>query len=352
MATDELLIERLLRVIDEGQRTATYKLALLLGMIDAIASTGSTTDIPTRAIAERVLELYYPQTRPFAGGDGSVIDLRQIGLKNSEVLTVVTALRRAAEAAKCRTLHDVRAALPLQYEATVDAVENTFVRYPIPLLQVVGRQVVPFLYEVEWPEGTSLKTLRAKKCDRVRLLDGVGDRLVVLGPMIRPLIETHWARDVMRWSRIDAEDEHVREHLFGRERVGFPKALVGELAELQGNTCFYCGDALTSGRQVDHFVPWSRYANDAVENLVVADRCNTYKSSHLAATEHLARWRARLDHACGDLITIAERSKWPTDRQRTWSLTRMTYAHLSAGTPLWIRAGDFELVSGPMLASE
>ena len=33
MATDDLLIERLLRVIDEGRRTATYKLALLLGII-------------------------------------------------------------------------------------------------------------------------------------------------------------------------------------------------------------------------------------------------------------------------------------------------------------------------------
>ena len=37
MADDDLLIERLLRVIDEGRRTATYKLALLMALIDSAA---------------------------------------------------------------------------------------------------------------------------------------------------------------------------------------------------------------------------------------------------------------------------------------------------------------------------
>ena len=37
MASDDLLTERLLRVVDEGRRTATYKLALLLALIDAAA---------------------------------------------------------------------------------------------------------------------------------------------------------------------------------------------------------------------------------------------------------------------------------------------------------------------------
>lgn len=58
--------------------------------------------------------------------------------------------------------------------------------------------------------------------DRVRLLDGVADRLVVLGPMLRPLIELHWTRDVARWTRLPMEDEALRTHLFGSDRVGFP----------------------------------------------------------------------------------------------------------------------------------
>jgi hypothetical protein len=36
VASDDLLTERLLRVVDEGRRTATYKLALLLALLLAL----------------------------------------------------------------------------------------------------------------------------------------------------------------------------------------------------------------------------------------------------------------------------------------------------------------------------
>jgi hypothetical protein len=144
----ELLIERLLRVIDEGRRTATYKLALLAGLIDAVAMSPGATSIPTRLVAERVLTLYYPQTRTYVAGDGVARDLRQISMKTSPVLRQVTRLREAADTARCRTLDEARTRLPI-YDEVLDDVESTFVRYPIPLLQVVGAVVVPFLYEVD-----------------------------------------------------------------------------------------------------------------------------------------------------------------------------------------------------------
>ena len=61
----DLLVERLLQVIDEGRRTATYKLALLAGLIGTVAMSPGESNIPTRMIAERVLALYYPQTRTY-----------------------------------------------------------------------------------------------------------------------------------------------------------------------------------------------------------------------------------------------------------------------------------------------
>jgi hypothetical protein len=63
VAGDDLLTERLLRVIDEGRRTATYKLALLLALIDAVAESPGEHTVPTRRIAEHVVAIYYPQTR-------------------------------------------------------------------------------------------------------------------------------------------------------------------------------------------------------------------------------------------------------------------------------------------------
>jgi hypothetical protein len=233
VATDDLLIERLLRVIDEGRRTATYKLALLLALIDATASSPGDDKLPTRLLAERVLELYYPQTRSYVDRAGDAHQLRQISMKASPVLAAASNLRSQATLRSCSTLHQVRARMPAEYEHAVDIVEDTFVRYPIPLMQVVGGTTVPFLYAVDWPEGTSPRLLRRAGSDRVRLLDGVADRLVVIGPMLRPLIELHWSRDVARWTRLPMEDDDLRAHLFGTDRSAFPKALVGQLSELQ-----------------------------------------------------------------------------------------------------------------------
>ncbi|MEO8267017.1 MAG: hypothetical protein ABI706_16050 [Ilumatobacteraceae bacterium] len=350
MAVDDLLIERLLRVIDEGRRTATYKLALLLGLIDAVAISPGESEIPTRLIAERVLVLYYPQTRAYVDTRGGARTPRQISMKSSAALTAVEGLRTLAQACHCRNIDDAHAALPVDYQRTLDAVEETFVRYPIPLMQVVGARVVPFLYVVDWQEGTSLRPLRRTAADRVRLLDGVADRLVVLGPMLRPLIELHWTRDVARWTGLSMEDEALRTHLFGSARMSFPRPLVADLRDMQDGRCFYCGDQLGARQEVDHFLAWSRWPNDAIENLVIADTCNGAKSDHLAATEHLVRWRLRIATHLDDLATVAHNRHWTTSPDRTRALVQSTYSHVPAGTPLWLAGRRFEIATGPLLA--
>ncbi len=348
MADDGLLIERLLRVIDEGRRTATYKLALLLALIDAAAVSDGATELPTRSIAAEVLALYYPQTRLYVANDGIERELRQISMKSSPPLRAALRLRLHGDAADCRSAHDAAVRIPDEYERALDAVEDTFVRYPIPLLQVVGRQLVPFLYHADWEEGTTVSSLRRRNADRVRLLPGVADRLVVLGPMLRPLIELHWTSDVARWTGVNLEDEALRTHLFGTERVTFPARLVAGVHDLQDGNCFYCGDRISGRGQVDHFLAWSRWPNDAVENLVLADRCNGAKSDHLSAVAHLERWATRLDEHGANLSDIAASTGWRSDPARTRALVATTYSHLSPGTPLWVHGSTFEIASGPV----
>ena len=339
MVNDDLLTERLLRVVDEGRRTATYKLALLLGLVDAVALAPGHTDIPTRDIAERVLELYYPQVRIYVANDGIARELRQISVKRSAPLQAVLRLRLHGDAARCRNLQEVRSRLGEEFERALDDIEDTFVRYPIPLLQVVGQRVMPFLSEVDWPEGTSVRTLRRRAADRVRLLDGVADRLVVLGPLLRPLIELHWTRDVARWTRVATEEDRLRAHLFGADRVGFPGTLRDGLREVQDGRCFYCQAPLTCAAQVDHFLAWSRWPNDAVENLVLADRCNGDKSDHLTVEEHLWRWTDHLRRHGDALVDVAARSRWPSDPRRSTALVRSTYLHVAAGTAVLASPG-------------
>lgn len=349
MADDDLLTERLLRVIDEGRRTATYKLALLLALMDGAAANPGRSELPTRAIAADVLATYYPQTRVYVAHDGIERELRQISMKGSPVLRAALRLRLVGDTAGCRSADDARREVPDEYEVALDAVEDTFVRYPIPLLQVVGTRLLPFLYEADWPEGTSVSTLRRDGRDRVRFLPGVADRLVVLGPLLRPLIELHWTRDVARWTKVATEEDLLRAHLFGSDRAAPPASLRTGLVELQDGRCFYCRQPLGRRVDIDHFLAWSRWPNDAVENLVAADRCNGAKSDHLAAADHVHRWSDRVTTAAGDLRDLATTSRWPTDPDRSNGLVRSTYGHLAPGTPLWVRDREFVEAPGPLV---
>jgi hypothetical protein len=344
--TADVFAERLLQVIDEGRRTATYKLALLLALIDACAAEadhagGAPPALHTRTIAEHVLRIYLPQTRSYLGSDGDPLHLRQITLKRSAVLAAIVRLHLRAEAAGCRTPGEVARRLPDEFERCLDEVERTFARYPLRLLQVVGKEHRPFLYDLDWGESVSLSALHAPGGGLVRFRPGAGDHLVRLAPLLRPLIELHWTRMVARINRINTEDERLRDHLFGADRRAFPKPIRAGLADLQGGACFYCGDRLGRRIEVDHFMPWARWPNDAIENLVLADGCNGHKRDYLAALPHVDRWARRLVAEQSQLADLADSSQWESDPGRSLALGRSSYAHLPAGTPLWLRHDEF-----------
>lgn len=98
---------------------------------------------------------------------------------------------------------------------------------------------------------------------------------------------------------------------------------------------------------MDHFIPWARYANDAIENLVVAhERCNNHKRDFLAASEHLAHGRQRLDpdgRTSPELLEVAAGARWETAPDRSPSVTRAIYLRLSSGARLWLGGSEFEV---------
>jgi HNH endonuclease len=109
-----------------------------------------------------------------------------------------------------------------------------------------------------------------------------------------------------------------------------------ELLALQDGSCFYCTDTLLGASAVDHFVPWSRWPNDAVENLVIAlASCNSHKSDHVPGPLPLRRWAQRLSAHGDEMAAVAVASRWRTDRGRSVSLARSLYGHLPARSPVW-----------------
>lgn len=345
---NDAFAERLLQVIDEGRRVATYKLALLLALIDACAAESDASGrapatLHTRTITRYVTRIYLPQVRSYLALDQRELELRQLTNpgKGATVLSAVLRLHLIGEARRLRTFDQLERVVPDEVDAALDTVEHTFARYPLLRLQTVGKESHPFLYEVDWTESITLARLHGEGGGLVRFLPGAGDRLLRLAPLLRPLIELHWVRMVAEINELATEESHLRAHLFGTSRSSFPSALRSGLAELQDGACFYCGDRLPARSEVDHVVPWSRWPNDAIENLVLADRCNGQKRDHLVALPHVDRWARRLVVSTDELGAIAASAGWESDARRSLALARSCYAQVPAGTPLWLRADEF-----------
>ena len=342
--------ERLLEVIDSGRRTATYKLALLMALLDLCARRSDAHGrapglLHTREIAEQVAAIYWPQVIPYRLPDsGSAVELRQITLPRAAILGAVSTFRHAAEAAGAASLHLARQRLPSGYEAMLDQVEVTVAAQPLPRLQAVGSAETsfPFMYDLDWGPREAFSAARLRRHGlqgpAIRFRPGAGDELVRLGPLVRPLVEVHWTRMVAEINGVAKVELDLHRHLFGSERLIPPKPLRDGIAALQANRCFYCRGPLGVRPEADQFIPRVRCGLDAVENLVLADRaCNNDKRDLLPGPSLVATWARRNDHYADRLAPLARASRWDTDPEATAAVARSIYSHLpEAGTPLWL----------------
>jgi len=347
--------ERLLEVIDSGRRTATYKLALLMALLDLCARRGgpdgrAPSVLYTREIAERVAAIYWPQMMPYRRGP-AVIELRQITLPRSAITGAVLELRRAAEATGVTSLSLARQRLAGEYAQMLDRVEVAVAEQPLPRLQTVGsaEQALPFLYDIGWGPRESFSPRRLRRAGPaglpVRLRPGASEQLVRLAPLIRPLVELHWTRMVATINHVATEEQDLYRHLFGRDRLVPPKALREGLASLQAGRCFYCREPFHRAPEADHFIPRVRCGIDAVENLVLADRsCNNDKRDLIPAPPLVDAWASRNREHQGTLASLASICGWDSDPAGTLAVARTIYRHLPAGlAPFWRGTGHVDI---------
>lgn len=348
----------LLNLLDEGRRTATYKLAVLLALIDCCAfgtdAAGTAPNVvTTRELARRVLELYWPQVRPYPLAMGGAAVLRQSSQQRALTVEAVRQLRSHTVGAT--TPAAAERAHPDEFAATLDTVELNLVRMPLGKLQrplgfseAAGRDYPRFLYDDSaFHENVSARQLRATPLP-VRLCPGVGDWLVSLAGLLRPLLELHWTREVAKFNGAELPEDRLRDFLFGSERESLTRVRPG-LLEAQAGCCFYCGAALRTGQiDVDHFVPWSRVPNDGLQNLVLADRrCNNSKRDHWADLRLLQIWATR---PAGVLAQVADDVGWPLRQLESRRIARGLYARLPPGTHLWQQPGVFAVLDRSRLA--
>jgi diadenosine tetraphosphate (Ap4A) HIT family hydrolase len=345
--------ERVLQLLDEGRFTATYKFAVLLGLTELCIEQGTSSSPPaftTRQLAEKVLQLYWPQTAPYQGQAGARVLAQNRG-GQAEIVSLIQRFRERHAPDPSAPLSRARLNARQRYDQLLDAVEWKLIEMPLPRLQVIGDAESRFLYRVGW--DTSVKRRRIESADfdkRIQLLDGVAENLIQLSGLLRPLIQRAWAGMVAGMNRDATDEARLQEFLFGAERISLEPVRPG-LRELQDNRCFYCERRMDGQAEVDHFIPWARYADNGVDNLVIADpRCNGSKRDFLASSEHVERWAHRF--TAGDnpvreqLAEIAQRAGFDRHPEQTLNVARTIYSRLPDEVRLWLRSAEFVPIAG------
>lgn len=349
------LAERILAMLDEGARTATYKLAVLAGLMDLCLENttpdgGAPDTVTTRQLAEKVVELYWPQTRLHSDSERAVV-LRQSTSGQAEIVSRISKFRASLPAVRSCSLTRARVLDPSGFARMVEFVEYKLIEMPIPKLQRIGAVREDFLFTIGWHDEPAPKRAavaayqRGEPSDfdnRIRFRVGVGDALVRLYGLLRPILQRKWTQMVAAVNRL--EEARLEDFLFGEERASLDPVR-DELRDLHDGRCFYCAGKIVTAPAIDHFVPWARHAENAVENLVPAhERCNGQKRDFLAAREHVQQWRDRMRERGSDLHAIAERARFEHAPARVLNVARGIYLRLPSNAVLWLRGGEFETV--------
>ncbi len=345
------LAERTIGILNEGSFSATYKFALFIAILDLCIEKSEKgnppTSLTTRELAQKVLELYWNQVTPYPG-----VGVLRFGGGRGEQAEIVTRIVRLRERfPNCDPRLGARAAdrsMVRDYAGLLNFVEWKLIEMPIPRLQVLGRDEVPFLYRYDWTKDIKRSTVAAYQAKRLgifnnelHLLPEVGEGLVALNGILRPLFYRDWAVLVARMNGLP--EAQLEEFLFGSRRIPL-EAVRAPLVGLQQHRCFYCQD-LMSDVDVDHFIPRTRYPDDSLDNLVAShSKCNNSKRDYLAALSHLENWLTRSKDKFGELQQLAIRLRWPRDLTRSRSVASAIYCRLPAGTRLWVGQGVFTAI--------
>ena len=316
-------------LLAEGGFVATYKFALLQALADLSVEEPNSPDgslrLHVEQLAEKFIEYYWNQARPFRSGV-----LRQNTSGQAEVLTLVDEYRQLAAG----RLGDLRNRAE-EWQRLRKRVAAVIIKMPLWKLQNIGNEANEFLYRhSDYRNRTIL------------LLPGVPDAFRAFHPLLTSMIRGGWIAQIHRIKGnkdMLGPTAELETFLFGTDRQSLERyrAL---LQDHQASECFYCGKKVAGEGDLDHFIPWSRYPLDLGHNFVFTHKaCNNAKRDHLAAPIHIERWRVQnLDQGHGLGKRFSETGLLH-DLERSELIARWAYQQGQASrAQLWVRKGEFE----------
>jgi hypothetical protein len=348
--TDPLALgRRIIDILQSGRKTSTYKLATLHALIDCCMERvpddpHAPVDVPLDELTDRVIDLYWPQTRPLAWNEDR--PLRQAA-EGSEILDAVEDLRKASNAGPNKLLADAKREAPEAYARAFKKVKRTLVRYPLRLLQNVPGDADAFLYEDGWIQNNPSLTAIDQPDNMIQLQPGVAFAMAKLSGLLKPALKWLWADKVWKANRqLFQGGLDVQQYLF-EDRIPL-RRIAPALIEHFGRKCFYCNATApdVTVYHIDHVLPLSVTKMNGLANLVLAcPQCNSSKSDHLPVLEHVERalgMSTQVGTPNRDEATLNEignKIDWDAQYDRVRRAARGLYRAEGAGTRTWRAVG-------------
>ena len=322
------------RMLVEGDFSATYKFALLHAIADVcveqpLLSEQSELVIELPTLADKLITLYWHHAMPFSSEHtGESALLKQNTGAQSKVISVLFECQQN----NIRNYRQLKQS-PF-YKPTFNAAMATLKTGPLWRLQILAKQEECFLYP--HTNSTQFITLNA----------GIASCFRRFYDLVVYLAKNAWLQKIQSIKHNQAligPQSQLQEFLFGVDRNALTKAKP-VLVELQSNICFYCQKPMKNDVEVDHFIPFARYANDLGHNFVAAHRaCNNNKRDFLAAQQHRERWQNQNLVVNGQIISNELSAYFHCDADKSLAVSNWAYQVAeSSSAKLWLGKNSFE----------
>lgn len=281
MPTDGLSVAtQVAQLLQEERRESSYKQAFVIALIYECTQHPEATTVSLLDLADHIIDLYWPTLNPF---DGRLLDQSRQG--KARIPGEVLRLKEMSLVPN--NWRPGRRRSGRSYESTRLRVAQALAQMPATHLQPRSDQTsgrVDFLYDSSWlHKKVTISELNAQNWE-LKLAPGVAQSLARSGPLLVPLAQFLWQRDLEEYNEISTDSVKLGRHLFGSDRISL-NDVRGPLANTQSWRCFYCSTPLPDNFHVDHVVPWSRCGLDDLANLVAADpACNLKKGDLLPSS--------------------------------------------------------------------
>jgi hypothetical protein len=348
------LAEKIISLLDSASYTTTYKWATLDAIVQVLTENIQPDgqlpqSISAKAVGTKVLESYWRQSVPFSGTEDAKHRFLKQSSSDGDIPSKIAQFRLKHKLTAANdSLSSARTKFSSDFAALEQLAQDTIIRMPIPKLQRFGDGATTtelrFLYEYSWEDEVPVgKIHRLNFDDALRFQPGVAAGLIKIQNLIRPYLENLWIQWVADRNPDITDAAKLHNFLFGVDRKSLAK-VKPYIISAQNEKCFYCETPLTANIEVDHFLPFSKHTDDALDNLVAScKKCNGSKSDSYPSVHHLKKWWTRFQEGTevfNTLNHISETTSHLRDPLATASKARAVYLNKSEGALLWHAVGE------------